>query len=813
MHSVKQFAESQHRLFRLLSFAGLLVFLAACSSNTAPPEPPQVQSSGDFAYVAPVDISADVTAAELEASYGGSIILYKPDSGFAVLGFTKEAGELSTLATAPNQGTVQSPAANAAGHNAWAGGHNAWAGGHNAWAGGYNAWAGGYKAWAGGFNAWAGGFNAWAGGFNAWAGGIPTSSVSGNNLHAFEAVNLAKGQLLAPKLGSGVKIAIIDTGIVTNHPAFSGQLVHSSQQKDFVDGDNNPWDNGGGSASGHGTAVAGILAQVAPNAQLLPIRVLDTNGLGDVDNIVLAIEWAVQQGADIINLSASTSHDVAALRVMLNYAASQGVLTVTATGNEGNTKANYPARWANENNTLGAHLISVGSTNTRMNVSNFSNRNAEVYAPGETLLTATANRNGQAQMTNATGTSFATPLVAGSLALALADAPGIHLKSQFAHFINEGARDMNGANPGMSGLGWGALDVERFLERAGRTAPAPGRSALYVLGSNHSVDRFFVSRLELLGFSVTRADEYTVQASDANGKDLIVISHTVSGSSLAAKFKHSNLPLITWEDGIYDDLGMATVSGDAWTSGALSLNAHNLTGGYAGYARVYAGGNRLAYGVVSNGATVVGTVPGDSNKATLFTYERGTWMASDFAHGKRVGLFFQSYDEHDYTALSATIFDTAVVWSTLDRHTVEGHTMIEAEAPSRVAGSGFSWDSNHSVSGGALMTTPNHLTNNAVQGSRLDYDLKAAADTYYVWLRAGGPDYNSDSFRVSIDGATPTDVHTSAIGTSAWFKVPSSFSLNGDHTLNVHTRESGAWLDNIVVTSDPNFTPATKAGN
>jgi len=361
-------------------------------------------------------------------------------------------------------------------------------------------------------------------------------------------------------------------------------------------------------------------------------------------------------------------------------------------------------------------------------------------------------------------------------------------------------------------MGSGLLNIEAYLVSLGLNAPVPARNALYVYQGDYSVDDFFVNRLELLGFNVTRKDAYAVQTSDANGQDLIVVSHSIMTTSVGYKFKQTDVPLITWEYKIFSHLGMAS-RGSYRTANDLDLSQNNLTGDVATELAAYNGFNKFGYALVSSDATVLATVPGNSSYATAFTYQDGAQMYGARAPEKRAGLYFQSFDARDYTPASAAMFDTTVVWSTLEEQAATDKIWLEAEAPSRVNGSMFNRNTSEYRSGGAIMSTPNNVGNSAVSSSSLNYDLEATRDTYYVWLLAGGPDYSSDSFKVGVDGGTPVTVHTGAIGTSAWFKMKASYTLDGEQTLNIHARESGAWLDKILVTSDPDFVPTGLGGN
>src|SRR5262245_20673171 len=105
--------------------------------------------------------------------------------------------------------------------------------------------------------------------------------------------------------GRGAVVAVVDTGVQADHPDLAGRLLSG---KDFVDNDDTPQDG-----NGHGTHVSGIVAadtgngigveSVAPEAKVLPIRVLGDDGSGDIANIVKGIDYAVAQNADVINLS------------------------------------------------------------------------------------------------------------------------------------------------------------------------------------------------------------------------------------------------------------------------------------------------------------------------------------------------------------------------------------------------------------------------------------------------------------------------------------------------------------------------------
>jgi thermitase len=162
-----------------------------------------------------------------------------------------------------------------------------------------------------------------------------------------------------------VKVAVIDTGIDLSHPAFVGKLAPSTEWKDFVDGDATPQEVAGGKGYGHGTSVAGVILQVAPNAVILPVRVLEPGGTGDLDKVIMAVDWAIQKGAKVINLSLGTDVDYAAFKEMINVADTKGIAKIASSGNNGSKGVEVPAKY-------GTHVIAVGSVSSTGEQSVFS---------------------------------------------------------------------------------------------------------------------------------------------------------------------------------------------------------------------------------------------------------------------------------------------------------------------------------------------------------------------------------------------------------------------------------------------------------
>jgi thermitase len=228
-----------------------------------------------------------------------------------------------------------------------------------------------------------------------------------------------------------IKIAILDTGVNLNHKELEGKL---SRGADFVDlggldtsefiGDTTGYDDVPEDEVGHGTHVSGIVASrglqmdegVSPGCSLIPVRVLATMkngnrlvGAGIVDNINAGIKWAVDNGADIINMSLGIKHTGGGLphEDVIRYALSKNVTVVAASGNDGTSERYYPGALPG--------VIAVGAVDNSGAVTNFTSYGADitVVAPGVNIYSSFAHNT----YAFASGTSQASPFVSGSIGL------------------------------------------------------------------------------------------------------------------------------------------------------------------------------------------------------------------------------------------------------------------------------------------------------------------------------------------------------------------------------------------------------------
>ncbi len=284
-----------------------------------------------------------------------------------------------------------------------------------------------------------------------WGGKDPQNYV---NQSAFNQVNVIPA--LQQYDGTGVTIAVLDTGIDRNHPALAGRWLPGY---DMVADDPHPQDEGSGLAWGHGTHIAGIIAQIAPASKILPVRVLDTNGRGNTFTLAYAIEWAVNQGADVINLSLGTPYDSKILRETIAWAQTQGVSLVAAAGNSNSNKIQYPAGYPGV-----LSVTAVTESGTKAEFANYGNW-IKLSTPGVGIVSTIVGPNGSGYATWS-GTSMATPFVSGALALALHQAPE-RTPAELRQLLTSHVQNLNTTNPQFANQLGGLLDVASALVGAG----------------------------------------------------------------------------------------------------------------------------------------------------------------------------------------------------------------------------------------------------------------------------------------------------------------------------------------------------------
>lgn len=206
---------------------------------------------------------------------------------------------------------------------------------------------------------------------------------------------------------------VIDTGVLATHETFGGRV---SGGKDFIDNDDDPTDE-----NGHGTHVAGTIGGseygVAKNVKIVPVRVLDADGSGTTEQVVAGIDWVAENatGPSVANMSLGGTADDA-LDQAVSGAIANGVTFAVAAGNDGADAREYsPARVSS--------AITVAASDKTDKEASFSNYGSSVdlYAPGVNITSSWGT--GDTATNTISGTSMATPHVAGAAALYLAGHP------------------------------------------------------------------------------------------------------------------------------------------------------------------------------------------------------------------------------------------------------------------------------------------------------------------------------------------------------------------------------------------------------
>lgn len=291
--------------------------------------------------------------------------------------------------------------------------------------------------------------------------------------------------------GRGQVVAIVDSGVDLRHPDLVDRFVLREDGRvlgrDLVDDDDVPQD-----PLGHGTMVAGIavathdnglgIAGVAPQARLLPVRVLDEEGRGTSADVDEGIRWAVDNGATVVNLSleSATAGDgdsviggatVAAPVDAVRYAWDNGVVVVAAAGNSGNGFTDYPAS---------SPVVLVGATDRDDQRTAFSDagRDDLLMAPGVDIVSTWCRSAGRDRCTSDThsygiadGTSFAAPHVAGAVAVLMAT--GLE-HDEAVDRLRTTARDL-GESGRDDETGHGLVDLVAAMAASG-PSPAPSPS-------------------------------------------------------------------------------------------------------------------------------------------------------------------------------------------------------------------------------------------------------------------------------------------------------------------------------------------------
>jgi thermitase len=454
-----------HHLKRLVpTAASTLLFLAGCGSTPSATklEPSSYVGGGDFDQVQSVNITETDTPSSVTGSTGGTIVAWHPEDGYAMVGL-KSTVNLNGSKPPKAYKIAESNNSQSYGLASWSEGWSVWGSGWNVWGSGSSSWGSGWTVWGSGSSSWGSGTP----GSGTPGSGTPGSGTLGNipaeNAKIWQKIKLLEASKRAPLAGNGIKVAVIDSGIDLSHPAFRDALVSTGDMWDWVSADAVPQDEKGGGNDhgyGHGTAVAGIILQIAPKAKLMPLRVLDAKGEGDTANVIAAIDFAVAHGANVINLSLGTDYDKS-LDSVIKSATKAGVFVIASSGNTGDGNITYPASDALVKGSWGEMSLGVGSSDLNDKKSSFSTYgdSLEMTAIGEKISSPAPG--GLMGVWN--GTSMAAPMVSGGFALALAERSFKNMRSVGKAMSSSGDAT-DALNPAyVNQLGYGRLNLERFL--------------------------------------------------------------------------------------------------------------------------------------------------------------------------------------------------------------------------------------------------------------------------------------------------------------------------------------------------------------
>lgn len=293
-------------------------------------------------------------------------------------------------------------------------------------------------------------------------------------------------------------VAVVDTGVDLQNPQLKGMRL--GEGHNFVTTDSVPASR---DCDGHGTFVAGIIAAqpvqgtpflgVAPLARIMPVRFTEGIEKASVTVLAKAIRWAVDNGANVINVSSVTHGDNDTLRAAVEYALARDVVIVAAAGNDGEqgNAISYPAAYPG--------VIAVGATDQKGELAGFSTSSFQisVAAPGASVV-STAPISGHA---TESGTSFAAPFVSGVAALVRSAYPNLTAAEVKRRL--EVTADHPGGNLPDSKLGWGVVNpyeaVTAIVPSEGSQPTKPAAPPIAPIARPEQPDQRPI-RIALIGF-------------------------------------------------------------------------------------------------------------------------------------------------------------------------------------------------------------------------------------------------------------------------------------------------------------------------
>lgn len=280
------------------------------------------------------------------------------------------------------------------------------------------------------------------------------------------------------------KVAVLDSGVQHSHPDLEQNVWHNPHEinGNGKDDDHNGYvddyygvnvrkgSGSGGDADGHGTHVAGIVGGRGNNgtgvsgtcwtAKLMPVRFMDDHGRGSTSDAIAGLDYAVKEGAKVVNCSFGSSSKSTALHDAIDDAQAGGVLLVVAAGNDGDSLESHPTYPASYKDGNIVTVAATTSADALADFSNFGSTSVDLAAPGDGIYSTYPTSSYR----YLDGTSMASPYVAGAAAMLRGADPGLSYSQIRSALL--GSVDELSALQGKIATG-GRLNLDRALQRVG----------------------------------------------------------------------------------------------------------------------------------------------------------------------------------------------------------------------------------------------------------------------------------------------------------------------------------------------------------
>ncbi len=417
--------------------------------------------------------------------------------------------------------------------------------------------------------------------------------------------------------GQGSVVAVLDSGVDVDHPDLKMNVWRNEDEipNDGIDNDHNGYiDDVNGwdfvsampspkpklekkydvSSVNHGTAISGLIAAVANNSKgitglsfsskIMPVRVMDGNGDGDVSVLIEGIKYAVNNKADVINLSLVGYDYAKELEDIVNWAEEKGVLIVSASGNGNggtsgvnlNTSPSYPACYEK--------VIAVSALDENGKKSSFSNYGTcvDLSAPGEKITSlgyydSTNPDFTSPYVSNWSGTSFSTALVSAAASLVKSKSNYLTPR-QIKGILENSAEDISNVNPEYTGqLGSGQLDAFKAVEEAdpffrGKLIKLKDFSAVYYVEDGFK--QLFPSERVFWSWHSGNWDQQDIQiVSQKDFDDLIQKNNIAVREGNLLKFLNSPKIYELWKGELcqVDEVKVKELYGENWQNKVLGI--------------------------------------------------------------------------------------------------------------------------------------------------------------------------------------------------------------------------------------------------